>query len=171
METIYNGVLLAGCLAGGIALGAWISRAESFSKSLLAQLAIFAAIVAAPFHLANSPVALACVICTLASMIAVWVGRKTMSEPAGGTLPYGRYTDNPTPTYGAAPEPTGPTQSGLMFGKRGQKETPWSPLTRRFRKSPDLKRVTPTGKTIKMVSSNDAVKPGKRKRDHLRAVK
>lgn len=163
MNTIFC-LMLVASLGAGIFIGARIARSQNgIPKSFGLAAVLFIGICIAASSLQAYPNTLICVIAGLASVLAAWIGGKSMPDylrsahlrPADVFPPHGQQ-----PTFG------GPGSSELSKGIAAVTE----PLARLAeRKRPLPSRVTPTGRTIRLVTSTDYA-PTKRRKGHLRAA-
>lgn len=167
MNTTIFCLMLAASLGAGIYLGARVARAQNgILKSLGLAALLFIGICIAASSLQDHPNTLACVVGGLASILAAWIGAKSMPDYLRSA--HLRHSDVfPAHHSGQQNSFGGPGSSELSKGIAAITE-PLARVTGRKRALPS--RVTPTGRTIRLVTSTDA-RIGKRRKGHLTAAK
>lgn len=168
MDTLISVLMLAASLVAGIVIGARLARANyGFVKSLVIQVLLFISICVVFAYLEDR--ALVCVVTALAATIAAWLGTKTAPEPVSTSMYSGANAVSPVHSG----------QTATPFGKRTQPPANSGNFTERvgnvfplghFRKAKRPSRTTPTGKTIRLVTSTDSA-PTARRKGHLSRVK
>jgi hypothetical protein len=162
MNTVIFCLMLAASLGAGIYLGARLARQQNgIPKSIGLSALLFVCICVAAVSLQAHPNTLACVVAGLASIVAAWIGAKSMPDYLRSAhLQHSDVfrRDAQAGTFGGS--------SDFSKGLASIAE-PITRLTSSKRTLPS--RVTPTGKTIRLVTSTEG-KGGMRRKGHLRAA-
>jgi hypothetical protein len=165
MNTITLCLALAVSLGVGTYLGARLARSQyGIPKSIGLAVLLFIGTCIAATSLQEHPSVLACAIACVASVIAAWIGAKSMPDylrsahlSHADVFPGNRQNSG----FGS------PGSSDLSKGIAAIAQ----PIARAAARKPALpSRVTPTGKTIRLVTTTDAKVGGKRRKGHLRAA-
>ncbi len=163
MDVFITILMLAASLAAGITAGSRLARSNlDFLPSLYTHLFMFAALVLSCVYFAEHTRVLVGISCTLVSTSVFWLARKTAPEPVAPSTHLG-YSAPATPNVKGKPAMT-------SFGNVISPTT-WARPTFGKRRQPPPVRTTPTGKTIRLVASSDAIPRGKRGVAKLSSVK
>lgn len=152
-------------MAAGICLGVRLAGAENrISTGLIVNALLFIALCTACVYLIERPMALAVVACVTVSSIACWFGRMSKPDELRSANPYsGVQTGNDAFRVDSRDNP---------FGGANRREVKTAFVPRfTFGKRRLPSRTTPTGRTIKMVSSGDGNPGSKRRNASLTTVK
>jgi hypothetical protein len=172
MNTLIFGVMLAVSLTAGITTGARLGRAENgFLKSFVLAALLFVGIIVANLYLQDQPGTLACLVAAIASTLAAWIGAKSVPDylRSAHLRHDGSSFDSSSGSAGNKTPANNTFGSNRPATEASKALAGWVRQLPGFRKRELPSRVTPTGKKIRLVSSNDVVQ-GKRRKGHLKSA-